>query len=122
MSDAKIRGRARLTVLAVPLGAVTAVGILFFLHISSPPKQIAEGSIIAKLAQFDPLGTALFVPSIICLLLALQWGGTTYPWSDGRIIALFVLFGVLLIAFVAVQIWMGESATGNLMPSKLLKQ
>ena len=112
--------RALLTVSAVPLGAVTAVGILLFLRISSSPKRIAEGGIIAKLAQFDPLGTSLFVPSVICLLLALQWGGTTYAWSDGRIIALFVLFGILLISFGAVQIWMGESATGDLVRSKIL--
>ena len=52
-----------------------------------------------------------FIPSIICLLLALQWGGTKYAWSSGRIIALFVVFGIFIIAFVADQIYMKENAT-----------
>jgi hypothetical protein len=33
-----------------------------------------------------------------CLLLPLQWGGTTYPWSDPKVYALFPVFGVLLVA------------------------
>ncbi|KAI9656307.1 MAG: hypothetical protein M1821_004970 [Bathelium mastoideum] len=39
------------------------------------------------------------------------WGGTTYAWSNGRIIALFIIWALAMIAFVGVQIWMGESAT-----------
>lgn len=53
----------------------------------------------------------VFIPAIVCLLLALQWGGTKYPWSNGRIIALLVLFGVLIIVFIGIQIWKGEYAT-----------
>jgi hypothetical protein len=48
---------------------------------------------------------------VICFLLTLQWGGVTYPWNNGHIIALFVVAGVLLIAFGAVQIWRQEDAT-----------
>ncbi|KAI8628946.1 major facilitator superfamily transporter [Xylariaceae sp. FL1651] len=69
--------------------------------------------------RFDPLGTLLFLPCVVSVLLALQWGGTTYPWSDGRIIALFVVFGVLLIAFVGVQVWAGDNAT---VPLRIAKQ
>ena len=61
--------------------------------------------------QLDPIGTLLFVPSIVCLLLALQWGGTTYAWKDTRVIVLFILFGMLLVMFIGVQLWMGETAT-----------
>jgi hypothetical protein len=32
-------------------------------------------------------------------------------WNDGRIIALFVVFGVLLIAWLTTQWWMGDKAT-----------
>jgi hypothetical protein len=41
----------------------------------------------------------------------LQWGGSTYPWNDGRIIALFVLFGVLSIVFILFEQWKGAEAT-----------
>jgi hypothetical protein len=53
----------------------------------------------------------LLIPSIVCLLLALQWGGSTYQWSDGRIIALFVVFGVFLVIFLAFEYWKGPEAT-----------
>lgn len=71
-----------------------------------------------QIKLLDLEGTFFFIPGVICLLLALQWGGTKYPWSDGRIIALFVLFGVLIIAFVAIQIWKGELAT---VPPRIFK-
>jgi MFS family permease len=61
----------------------------------------------------------LFVPSIVCLLLALQWGGTTYAWNDGRIVALLTLFAFLLLAFFGVQLWMGEFAT---VPPRIMAQ
>lgn len=61
--------------------------------------------------RLDPLGTFFFVPSIVCLLLALQWGGSTYEWGSWRIILLMVLFGVLFLAFAAVQVLMPKNAT-----------
>ncbi|KAJ5932033.1 hypothetical protein N7516_006522 [Penicillium verrucosum] len=60
----------------------------------------------------------LFLPAIISLLLALQWGGTRYAWSSGRIIGLFVVFGVLGLAFIGVEIWAGDRAT---VPPRLIK-
>ncbi len=60
--------------------------------------------------RFDPLGTLAFVPGVICLLLALQWGGSTYPWSDPRIIGLFVMAGLLIIAFILFEIRAGDDA------------
>lgn len=66
----------------------------------------------------DPLGIITFLPAIVCLLLALQWGGTTYPWSNGRIIALFVLAGVLLITFLVIQIQRQENA---MVPPRVIK-
>jgi uncharacterized membrane protein len=66
----------------------------------------------------DPLGTALFLPGIICLLLALSWGGVQYPWKSGRIIALFVIAFILLTGFILAQIWEGDSAT---LPPRVMK-
>ena len=67
----------------------------------------------------DPIGTALFLPGIVCFILALQWGGATYPWNDGRVIALFVVAGILLLSFVVVQIWRQEDGT---IPPRIIKQ
>lgn len=102
----------------IPIGVVAfAIIAIFF---KSPPRA-KEASIgfNERLKQFDPIGTVLFIPAIVCLLLALQWGGTKYPWSNGRIIALFIVAGLLLIAFVAVQFWKGENAT---VPPRIMNQ
>ncbi|KAF1829902.1 MFS general substrate transporter [Decorospora gaudefroyi] len=93
----------------LPIGAVT-IAIIVFLF-PQATQTIGSHTWRERLRRFDLLGTALFVPGIVCLLLAMQWGGTRYSWSSGRIIALFVLFGVLALAFVAVQIWKPERAT-----------
>ncbi|KAM3064652.1 hypothetical protein ACMFMG_011965 [Clarireedia jacksonii] len=94
----------------LPLGAITAV-LNFFLF-KAPAKEPRPAISFKRfLMQFDPIGTVLFVPAIICLLLALQWGGTEYAWNSGRIIALIVVFGVCLVSFCVVQWWMGDEAT-----------
>lgn len=101
----------------LPIGAATVAIIFVTLKLPSPEK--GNQSVRQQLIQLDPLGTLFFLPSTVCLLLALQWGGSTYAWSDERIIALLVLFGVLSITFVAIQIWKQESAT---VPPRIIKQ
>jgi hypothetical protein len=64
-----------------------------------------------QLAQLDLLGQFFLMPSTVCLLLLLQWGGSPYAWSDGRIIALFVVFGAALLAFILVQVLNPHTAT-----------
>lgn len=73
-----------------------------------------------KILQLDPLGTLCFLPALICLLLALEWGGSTYAWSNGRIIALLVLFCVLLIAFGLLQVFRSEDRVT--VPVRIMKQ
>lgn len=83
------------------------------------PVNKTHKSLKEQISQLDPIGTAFFFPGVICLLLALQWGGSTYAWSNGRIIALLVIFGICLCAFVIVQAWKGDIAT---VPPHILKQ
>lgn len=59
----------------------------------------------------DLEGTFLFLPSILCLLLAVQWGGVRYPWSSAGIIVLFAVFVVTIIGFILVQKYKSESAS-----------
>ncbi|CAI7622651.1 unnamed protein product [Penicillium crustosum] len=92
----------------LPIGGFTMVILFLFLAVPHKPQPCTWKQQILRL---DPLGSVLFLPSVICFLLALQWGGTTYPWSNGRIIALFIVSGILIIAFVGVQIWLKKDAT-----------
>lgn len=66
---------------------------------------------LKTLLRFDPIGTAILVPSLVCLLLALEWGSSIYGWSDGRVIALLVVFGVTIIAWIMLQWYEGDEAT-----------
>ncbi|KAF2470168.1 major facilitator superfamily transporter [Lindgomyces ingoldianus] len=101
----------------LPIGGVTIIGLLFFLHVEGT--NLAKTLTPAEQArQLDPIGTLAFLPGVICLLLALQWGGSTYPWSNGRVIACLVLAGILLTVFILVQIYNGEKAT---LPPRILK-
>jgi hypothetical protein len=101
----------------LPIGAITFALLSFTIqHTEAPMPGL---SFRQQLSRLDLLGTAIFLPGITCLLLALQWGGGTYPWSNGRIIALFVVFGLCMIAFCAIQTWKQESAT---VPPRILKQ
>lgn len=93
----------------LPIGAATWVFMALVWHPEKVHREPAP--ITTHIKRLDPLGTFFLVPAIVCLLLAFQWGGSTYAWSSGRIIALFVLFGALIMAFAAVQILMPETAT-----------
>lgn len=102
----------------LPFGAVTAIFIIIFFQLPNKKTASASMTLWEQLRMMDLEGTGLFIPGIICLLLALQWGGTKFAWSNGRIIALFILFGVLIIGFIAVQIWKQDRAT---VPPRIFK-
>lgn len=90
---------------------------VFLLLKATPPAQPGL-TLRQQLAKLDLLGEFFLFPSIICLLLALQWGGSKYAWSNWRIILLFIVFGLTFIGFVLVQIFMQETAT---IPTRVIK-
>ncbi|OAA37406.1 Major facilitator superfamily domain, general substrate transporter [Metarhizium rileyi] len=92
----------------LPIGIPVMVLIFFLLDVPDQPGT--QLSLQDRLRQANILGFICLVPGIICLCLLLQYGGTTYAWSDRRIIALFVVAFVLLIAFVLVQVWLPDQA------------
>lgn len=67
--------------------------------------------LLSRILELDLPGTAIFLPAIICLLLALQWGGTEHAWNSATVIGLFCGFGGMIIIFVAIQLWQGDNAT-----------
>ncbi|KAK3995905.1 putative HC-toxin efflux carrier [Cladorrhinum sp. PSN332] len=104
----------------LPIGGAAMVAVLFFLKIENKKKGIEdEGlSIWARVMKLDLLGTAMLVPAIVCLLLALQWGGTEYAWNSATIIGLFVGFVVMTAIFAGIQVWKGDNGT---LPPRLFK-
>ncbi|KAF8176416.1 transporter [Mycena galopus ATCC 62051] len=98
----------------LPLGGVSIFGVLLLLK-SAPPlgadltKRSAR-DILQQTLGLDFVGATLAAGAITCLILALQWGGNTKPWGDKDIIICFVFAGVLSVAYVAWEIYMGERA------------
>lgn len=102
----------------LPLGV--AIQVAFFAFVRPPKRESEAFTSWADLVQnLDLFGLASLLPSVVCLLLALQWGGITYPWSDPRIIVLLVLCGVLAIVFSLTEIWQGPKA---LLPPRVFTQ
>ncbi|PYH97029.1 MFS transporter [Aspergillus ellipticus CBS 707.79] len=100
----------------LPFGGLAIIFILVFLPSNATSVQRLGWR--KQVQQFDLLGMLFLIPSIICLIFALQWGGSLWPWSDGRVIALFVVSGVTFIIFVGTQVLQGDRAT---VPPRLLK-
>lgn len=67
----------------------------------------------------DFLGTAFILGASLCLILALQYAGTTHPWNSSVVIGLLVGFGLMVIALIAIEIWLGERA---MLTPRLLRQ
>lgn len=102
----------------LPIGGIAAVAVFFLLHLPAAvaPPQI---SWTKKLLHVDPVGVALAMGGITCFILALQYGGNTHPWNSSMVIGLLVGFGLLLIALVGWEIWLGDYA---MMLPRLYKQ
>jgi MFS family permease len=111
----------------LPIGAFVFVVIFFFLHV--PPQGTPRNSEVAHMAftqraiytigQLDLLSMVLLIPTIVLVLLALQWGGTKYPWGSLGIILLFVLAAVLASVFAYVQYCKQDRA---MVPPRIVKQ
>ena len=102
----------------LPLGAVTVVVIGIWFH--SPKRALEKKVPISERAkQLDLIGTSVFIVTIVVCLLALQWGGSKYPWSSWRIILCLTLFGVLTLVFIFIQWREGDNAT---IPFRIIKQ
>lgn len=95
----------------LPIGGIAVAVMIFFFSPVPQPGGIPQLSWKERMAHLDIPGTLLFIPGVVCLLIALQWGGSTYPWSNGRVIALFVVFGVCIILFIGIQFWKPKVAT-----------
>ncbi|KAJ6615069.1 MFS transporter [Mycena sp. CBHHK59/15] len=104
----------------LPIGAIALLVVIFLFQMPKRGQiKVESATFLQRLNLFDPWGTLVFIPAIVCLLLALQWGGSKFPWKSARIIALLVVFGVLLTAFIAIQIWKQDGAT---IPPRIVKR
>jgi MFS family permease len=99
----------------LPIVAVTVALTYFF--VPEPVREIAEHPLREKLIKLDPLGTGILIISITSLILALQWGGVTVPWSNGQVWGCLLCFGLTMVIFILYQIYQKEDA---LIPMRIM--
>ncbi|KAG9319484.1 hypothetical protein KVV02_000084 [Mortierella alpina] len=94
----------------LPLGVVTIASVLMFLRLPFERQELKK-----QLARIDYLGTFLIIVAVICLLLPITWGGTTYAWNSPVIIALFCVAAVL----IGLLMWVESRAIEAIIPPRL---
>ncbi|KAL8755570.1 MAG: hypothetical protein Q9184_004761 [Pyrenodesmia sp. 2 TL-2023] len=103
----------------LPIGAAIFFLVVLGLNVKVKKNAMRDLSAAEKFKSLDPPGIILLLSSVTCLFLALQWAGSSFPWSSGRIIGLMIGFGTLSVAFSLLQWWLREKAT---IPLRILKQ
>lgn len=78
----------------LPCGAFAAAATMLFLRIPKAAK-LAEALLKEKLLQMDITGFVFITASVLCYLLALQWGGVEKRWSSADVIGTLIGFGAL---------------------------
>ncbi|KAL9609777.1 MAG: hypothetical protein Q9167_005473 [Letrouitia subvulpina] len=100
------------------VGAVFAPIYLILLPSYNP---LPTESLPAKLKNMDYLGMVLQGGAFVSVIMAINFGGTTYAWESGQTIALFVVSGILSIAFGLQQTFNFCTAQNRVFPVHLLK-
>ena len=93
----------------LPFGAIAILSVSLFFK--PPPRESTGMSLKKKILELDLLGAGFLICAIVCLLLALQWGGSTYPWKNSKVWGCLLGFGLLIIIFILLQIRRGDRAT-----------
>ncbi|KAK9319150.1 hypothetical protein V1517DRAFT_61432 [Lipomyces orientalis] len=57
----------------LPFGGVTAVALVVFLKLPRQAQHDANKTLREKIMHFDTIGTAFFLPCVVCVLISLQW-------------------------------------------------
>lgn len=105
----------------LPVGAVIMAFIFFSLpnDIGRSSQEIKGLTWFQFIRKFNPVGAIILLVSVVCLLLALQWGGGTGDWKEPRVIASISVFAVTWIVWCIMQYIQGDEAT---LPWKVAKQ
>lgn len=87
----------------LPLGAISAAVIFFFLKLKSVP-----GNARSKLARIDWLGTLAIVTATTFVLLPTIWGGSTYAWNSPIVIGFYCAAAVVIAIFFYIETYVAK--------------
>ncbi|KAL5889040.1 hypothetical protein ACKVWC_004292 [Pyricularia oryzae] len=101
----------------VPIGFISIVVVVFFVNINRDNNPQRK-RLIDRIREVDLWGIIALFPTIVCFILAIQWGGTEFAWNSPEVIGLFIATAVLGATFVWVEIRMGDQ---GMLPPRLFK-
>jgi MFS family permease len=84
------------------VGAVCAPVYIFMLPNKDPRPGV---SLKDRAREMDYVGAVLTIGAFVSGVMAVSFGGLTYPWNSGKIIGLFVCSGVLFILLGLQQVY-----------------
>ncbi|KAI9664422.1 MAG: hypothetical protein M1829_005815 [Trizodia sp. TS-e1964] len=93
----------------LPVGGIALATVFFFFH--NTERAVNKLTFKQRLQEIDLLGALLLICSIVCLLLALQWGGSVYAWNSAKVLGLIIGAALIALVFIAYQIRIGDRAT-----------
>ncbi|KAI8378397.1 major facilitator superfamily domain-containing protein [Blakeslea trispora] len=97
----------------LPIGAAAMAVLFVFLKLPTPHGKLSE-----KLKRVDYAGTVIVLAFATLFLLALNFGGQTFPWKSAAVIVPLVLSVALVSLLVLVE---KKFAKEPLMPPRLFK-
>lgn len=101
----------------LPVGGIAILTVLIFFK--NPERKHSNLTLRQKIDEMDLMGAFLLICAIVSLLLALQWGGSTYAWSDSKVWGCILGFGLIIVLFIALQFKRGDRAT---IPPRIMTQ
>ncbi|KAH8434236.1 uncharacterized protein LDX57_011874 [Aspergillus melleus] len=103
----------------LPIGAAIA-GSLLLLKIPEQTTKPPFFSVFRKLpSKLDLVGFLLIAPSVIQLLLALEYGGNQFAWNSSTVIGLFCGSGTTFLVFLY---WEHRRGNEAMVPLHMLRQ
>jgi MFS family permease len=93
----------------LPFGGLSFTLLVF--SYNPTPSKSHRPNLKKVISSLDLEGTLLFIPSVMCLLLALQYGGIKYPWASAVVIVLFAVFIVTIVGFLLIQDYKKDQAS-----------
>ncbi|OCK93827.1 MFS general substrate transporter [Cenococcum geophilum 1.58] len=102
----------------LPIGFIAIMLMTIFFR-DLPKRSETTLPLKAKLAKINYLSIVLLLGSFTMLLLALQWAGPVYVWTDPHVLGCLVGAGVVLAGYLYYQYYLGDKAA---IPYRILAQ
>ena len=103
----------------LPLAAILSPIYIFIFPPHNPRKELTS---LQKIRRIDFIGSILTAGVFSLFIIVLAFGGSTFAWNSGGTIALWVVWGVFLIALVPQQLFtIFTTFEDRVFPAHLLK-